>query len=336
MADPLVVKRPSKHSDENESVQGRAARHRADSRRGAARCARRPLLALGRRGLERRVPRLRCTDHVVRALLRPSGAGHRDRQPLLRPARHRQPAGPDHRHHRLHGQPGAVRAERESRRSLLQLDHPGGLRDRGHRHRRARPRGDVPARRPELRHRAQGASSSPRRGRAVPDAVPRSRDDHQGAALALVRVHRRLRGDGRPDRAARAPEQPAPERLVGRLVDGPRGHHLGGRPRLERERQRLLALPAARHPQGADLLGGDARPRDPLAAARAARRGRLRHQPQDDRRHRRPRGLRRLVLLALHGPRPAAAVCHQHDRPLLLGCDPPGLGASPCDAGRRS
>ena len=84
-----------------------------------------------------------------------------------------------------------------------------------------------------------------RRRHPVPHAVPRSCHDHQGAALAVVRVHRRLRGDGRPHRASRPSEQPAPERLVGRLDDGSGGHHLGRRARLDGERQRLLALPAA-------------------------------------------------------------------------------------------
>ena len=86
------------------------------------------------------------------------------------------------------------------------------------------------------------------RRRAVADdrAAAGARHDHQGPALPGLRVHRVLRGAGRVHLQQAAPVHLPRQAGVVRGVDHRAGaDHLGGRPGLDRERQRLFALPAA-------------------------------------------------------------------------------------------
>ena len=102
-------------------------------------------------------------------------------------------------------------------------------------------------------------------------------------------------------------------------------HPLGRRLRLGDERQRLLALPAARCQPATDRVGGRARRLHPLDAAEPARRGGgdrgdVGHRPD----LRPPPGLPRLVPGPLPHLRDRAAVRHQQRRPVLLGPDAAG------------
>ena len=96
--------------------------------------------------------------------------------------------------------------------------------------------------------------------------------------------------------------------------------HLGRRPRLDGERERLLALPAARHARVQDVLGGGARRRDPLDPAGDPRRARLHGHHQDGRpgRARHPADVRQLVRGAVPDLRHLPAARDQHDGPVLL------------------
>ena len=91
------------------------------------------------------------------------------------------------------------------------------------------------------------------------------RHDQQDPALAGLRVHRVLRRAGRVHLQPAAPVHVPRQAGVVRGVDDRAGaDHLGRRPGLDRERQRLLSLPAAQHPDVADVLVRDAGRRDPV------------------------------------------------------------------------
>jgi hypothetical protein len=226
--------------------------------------------------VERRVPLLRRPDLHLRALLPAGSPGHPDREPRLHVPRPREPARPAGRDHRLHGQPRSLRAQRQPAPLPLQLDHPGRLRDP-----RPRPRGLRRRRHPQQGRRRQreqrrsGAHHHPGRGGAVRDAVPGARHHQDGAALPLLRLHRPLHRDGHPRPPPRALGQPPERHDVVALDDRRRAHRLHRRARLDRERCRLLPVPAQGHEQGQGLLVGQPGCRHPLRPPRAARGVRL-------------------------------------------------------------
>ena len=113
-------------------VQDRAARDRPDPGRRAEDAPVGVVLAVVRRGVQRGVLLLRHADHVLRPGRAAGGGRHPDRQSVLRAARAREPAGTADGYDRVHGQPGAVRAEREPDGGAVQLGDAGRVRDRGH------------------------------------------------------------------------------------------------------------------------------------------------------------------------------------------------------------
>ena len=117
-------------------------------------------------------------------------------------------------------------------------------------------------------------------------AAARARHDQQDLPVHGLRLHRVLRGARGLRLPAGAPVHvPRPPGDARRLDHRAGAAHLGRRPRLDRERERLLALPAAQHPRVQDVLGGGARRRDPVDPARDPRRARL-HGHHQDGRHR--------------------------------------------------
>ena len=111
---------------------------------------------------------------------------------------------------------------------------------------------------------------------------------------------------------------PRARRQLGRADHRPGAGDLGRRPRLDRERQRLLPVPASGHRQEADRARRRTRRRDPLGSAGGSRcrhrdRGADRHHPQ-----RAGGRVPRLVRLAVPDLRHRAAVRDQHARPVLI------------------
>ena len=136
--------------------------------------------------------------------------------------------------------------EREPDGGAVQLGHPGRLRDRGHLLRRRHRHLAVLAARHQPQRAGQDRGDHHRRAVADDRAAAGARHDQQGPALPGLRVHRVLRGPGRVHLQQAAPVHlPRPSGVV-RGVDHRAGaDHLHRRPGLDRERQRLLALPAA-------------------------------------------------------------------------------------------
>ena len=242
------------------------------------------LLALGWRRLQRGVPVLRHADHDLRAVGAAGHPGHPDRQPHLRVPRLGQPAGAEDRDHRVHGLPGAVREEREPPGRPVQLADAGRVRDRGRLLRRRHRAAAVRARPHHAERVRQGRDHHRRRRGPDGPAAARARHDQQDLPVHGVHLHRVLRGAGDLHLPAAAPVHLPRAPGVARRLDHRAGHaHLGRRPRLDRERERLLAVPAPHHARAQDVLGGGARRRDPLDPARDPRRARLHGHHQDGR-----------------------------------------------------
>ena len=236
---------------------GRTGRFRSDRYRETGYSASDPARALGhaectvldvdRRDLERRVRRVR---HLARRdlwlVVRSGRPHHHPGKPrVLHPYRFHEPAGAARRHDGVHDQPGFVRSDRKPRALAVQLGHPGRLRDRGNRPGRPRGPGAGSQGGGLGKHRAQ--DRAPDRGGVDPGTVAlrRARRDVEGPEVAGFPLRRPLHHHGDHHRGQGQPAHHAARSRLGRTHGRPRPHNVRRRPRLDRERQRLLPLPPA-------------------------------------------------------------------------------------------
>ena len=150
-------------------------------------------------------------------------------------------------------------------------------------------------------------------------------------------VRHPVRGHGDHHDVQGEPARRAARRRLGIAVRVPGPGDRRGRPGLDRERQRLLALPAGRQQPAAHRARRRAGRRHPVGAAGDPRRRGRDRRPGSDVDHRPDRELPRLVRGPVPDLRHRPAVRDQHHRPVLIRrhAAEPDPGAAPrCTAWR--